>query len=179
MKRLPAPLIINFAGFQLLWAAAVLGGARDMSWPSWVVLGGMLAGQWWFDPRWIKNTSMLLWGLVLCLLLEPIWLSSGLLAYTGWDHPWLAPGWIWALWLGFAVSFHYSLRWLCGRPWLGAAFGAVGGIFSVTMGIRLGAASAPLDWLPIAMTYGVVWAVAVPLLAYGAQLTGEREHHHA
>ena len=145
MKRLPAPLIINFVGFQLLWAAAVFGGAREMSWPSWTVLAVMLAGQWWFDPRWSKNVAMLLWGLVLCLLLEPIWLSSGLLAYTGWQHPWLAPAWIWALWLGFAVSFHYSLNWLCGRPWLGAAFGAIGGVFSVTMGMRLGAASAPLE----------------------------------
>ena len=94
MKRLPAPLIINFVGFQLLWAAAVFGGAREMSWPSWTVLAVMLAGQWWFDPRWSKNVAMLLWGLVLCLLLEPIWLSSGLLAYTGWQHTWLAPAWI-------------------------------------------------------------------------------------
>lgn len=150
-----------------------------MSLPSWVALGLMLAAQWWSDPRWLSNAPMLLWGLILCLVFEPVWLSSGLLAYSGWDYRWLAPGWIWALWLGLAVSFHYSLRWLCGRPWLGAVFGAAGGVFSVSMGMSLGAASAPLGWLPMAMTYGAVWAVAVPLLAFGAQWTREQEHRHA
>ncbi len=178
MKSLTAPVLINAFGFQLLWAAAVLGGARETSLPAWGVLALMLVLQWRCDIRWARNAGMVGWGLLLCLLFEPIWLSTGLLVYTGWEHGWLAPGWIWALWLGFAVSFHYSLRWLCGRPWLGAAFGAFGGVFSVTIGIRLGAASAPQGWLPMALAYAAVWAIAVPLLASGAQWM-EREQRHA
>ena len=109
--------------------------------------------------------------------MEPLWLRPEVLQYRNWDQHWRAPHWVWTLWLGFAVSFRYSLNWLCGRPVLAALLGALGGVFSVTMGIRLGAATAPQGWLLLAMVYGVSWAIAVPLLAQVATITKQGTKH--
>lgn len=169
MNRSFAALAVNFVGFQLLWFVAVYGGARG--WDGWalavlVVMQGLV---WAINRGWRRDLPLLAAGALACALCEPAWLAPGLIRYQDWSLNWLAPAWIWALWLGFAVSFNYSLAWLRPRLLLAALFGGVGGVFSVTVGIHLGAASTPHGWWPLAMTYCVVWALVVPALAYGAR----------
>ncbi|EKF75552.1 hypothetical protein A11A3_01727 [Alcanivorax hongdengensis A-11-3] len=175
MKKDSLLIIGNALAFQLLWFAAVLGGS---GW-AWSVLAPMVLIQCLAGGHWRRDGRMLLIGGGLCLALEPLWLASSLLVYQQWHSQWLAPPWIWALWLGFAVSFHYSLYWLQGRPWLAALIGAIGGVVSVTAGLRLGAAVTPQGWLPFAMVYGGAWALAVPFMAWVAGRQDHREEHYA
>lgn len=170
-------VIVNFFAFQLLWAAAVMGAAQGVELLAWGVLIAMVAAQVTLTRQWRQDLLLIATGALLCLLMEPLWLLPDVLQYRDWQQHWWAPHWVWALWLGFAVSFRYSLNWLCGRPVLAALFGALGGVFSVTMGIRLGAATAPQGWLLLATVYGVSWAIAVPLLAQVATMTKQETEH--
>ncbi|WP_372653544.1 DUF2878 domain-containing protein [Alcanivorax borkumensis] len=170
--NLPANVVIvNFLAFQLLWPAAVLGASLGWAMLAWCVLLAMLITQVALTGRWRNDGVLVVAGAALCVVMEPLWLLTDVLEYRNWPHRWWAPHWVWALWMGFAVSFRYSLGWLCGRPVLAALFGAVGGVFSVTMGMRFGAASAPQGWVLLAVIYAIGWAIAVPILAQVATMT--------
>ena len=172
MKSMTQQFLINLIAFQLLWPAAVLGAAAGVPELAWCVLVGMLVLLMIADADLKRDLQMLVVGFVACALLEPVWLGSGVIRYIDWTSSWLAPGWIWALWGGFAVSFFYCLNWLQKRPVIAALFGGVGGGASVIMGVRLGAAEAPQgEWL-LALCYGGIWAVVVPLFAAVARWLG-------
>ncbi|MEQ3681907.1 MAG: DUF2878 domain-containing protein [Alcanivorax sp.] len=178
MNRHTVVVIINFFAFQLLWVAAVLGGSQGAVVPAWGVLATMLVAQIALTRQWKQDIFLITAGGLMCALMEPLWLLPEALQYKSWQQHWWAPPWVWALWMGFAASFRYSLSWLCGRPVFAALFGGLGGVFSVMMGIRLGAATAPQGWLLLAIIYGISWAIAVPLLAKIASMT-KREDQHA
>ena len=165
MKPLNAPFLINLIGFQLLWPAAVVGAAHEMPYLAWGVLAVMLFLMGLTSAHWRRDLRMVFCGFLACLLLEPIWLSAGVIEYHQWSSRWVAPGWIWALWGGFAVSFFYCLAWLKNRPIIAALFGGVGGGISVLMGVRLGAAQAPLGEWVLMLGYGTIWAITVPVFA--------------
>ena len=114
-----------------------------------------------------------------CVLFEPLWLAPSLLEYADWSRQWVAPDWIWALWLGFAVSFNYCLAWLRPKLLLASLFGAFGGVFSVTVGINFGAATTPQGWWLLALSYGAVWSMVVPALAYLARRLDEERDRYA
>src|SRR5690606_21303662 len=72
-----------------------------------------------------------------------------------------APLWILALWSAFALTLTQSLRWLQHRPWLAAAFGAIGGplaYLGAARGFGALAFVAP-GWIAmVALAFG--WALA-------------------
>ncbi|MBF5056933.1 hypothetical protein Y5W_02227 [Alcanivorax sp. 521-1] len=174
-----AALAVNFIGFQLLWFVAVYGAARGWGAAALLVLLAMQAGVWALNRGWRRDAPLLAVGALACLLCEPLWMAPQLIRYVDWPAGWLAPAWIWALWLGFAVSFNYCLAWLRRRLMLAAVFGALGGVFSVTVGIRLGAADTPHGWWALALVYGVVWAAVVPGLAWLARRLEEERRDYA
>ena len=179
MNKSFAALAINFVGFQLLWFVAVYGGAHGWGWAAWLVLVAMQAGVWALNRAWRADLALLAAGAVACVLFEPLWLAPSLLEYADWSRQWVAPDWIWALWLGFAVSFNYCLAWLRPKLWLAALFGAFGGVFSVTVGINFGAATTPQGWWLLALSYGAVWSMVVPALAYLARRLDEERGRYA
>ena len=63
--------------------------------------------------------------------------SMGLLAYAspGPVHG-LAPAWILALWMGFALTFNHSLHYVMRRTWLAIALGAIAGPLSYWIASR-------------------------------------------
>ncbi|WP_133491229.1 DUF2878 domain-containing protein [Alcanivorax sp. 24] len=146
-------------------AVAVIGSARQWVVPAWSVVVIMLAVLWTLERNWRADLRLLVAGALCCVLVEPFLMFTGVLHYVTGGGTWWPPSWIWSLWLGFAVSFNYSLAWLRRRPRWAAVVGAMGGVFSVTAGIRFGAASAPLGWMPMALCYAPIWAVIVPFLA--------------
>ena len=62
---------------------------------------------------------------------------------------------------------------------LAALFGAFGGVFSVTVGINFGAATTPQGWWLLALSYGAVWSMVVPALAYLARRLDEERGRYA
>ena len=161
-------VIGNFLLFQTLWFAAVMGGARGLHWPALLALAALLLWNLGHGAAGWREARMLLGGLAVALVLEPLWLASGVIQYVGQWHPLLPPLWILALWCGFALTFNHSLAWLQGRLRLAALLGAVGSAGSVIAGVRFAAADAPQGLIVLAVTYGALWALAVPLLTMWA-----------
>lgn len=158
--------LVQFAAFQALWFAAVLGAARGQAWLGLLALVPYLALHrlaLGVDGRGLVRAGLLgLGGAALDGLLAAL----GLLAYPGTQDAWAlpVPPWIVSLWLAFALLPSASLAWLARRPRLACALGAVGGPLSALGGVR---ADALALGEPVALTLSVLaleYALATPLL---------------
>ncbi|NCT87302.1 DUF2878 domain-containing protein [Stenotrophomonas acidaminiphila] len=151
--------------YQATWFVAVIGAGRGSWWPG--VLAAALFAVWRLavSPARALELRLLLAALGIGLLLESVWVGSGLLDYAAW--PWAGPpAWILALWCAFALVVVPLLGYLHRRPWLAAALGAVGGPLAY-----LGAASgwdalrfSEPRWHTL-LALGAGWALAMPALA--------------
>jgi hypothetical protein len=99
------------------------------------------------------------------LVVDSLLVRLGVLSFAGEPLVWgSAPPWIIAMWMKFAITFHFCLGWLSGRYLLASVLGAIGGPLSFSAGARLGAVEfGP----PIAVSYaavGLAWAIALPAL---------------
>lgn len=168
LKKIPPAMLGNAVLFQGLWFAAVLGAGQGVQWPALVLWLALLWLAVASGTSWRVEGRMALAGLAAGGLAESVWLSLGLIEYRlSWLPGW-PPAWIMMLWMGFAMSLNHSLAWLQGRWRLAALCGAFGSVMSVLAGVRLGAASAPAGLWPLALCYGLVWALLVPALAWWA-----------
>lgn len=89
------------------------------------------------------------------------------------------PLWLAVVWLALAALPHHSLKWMQGRPWLSALFGALGGPLAYWAGVRLGAAAFHLPLIPSLALLAVIWAclwVAVMHLAQWQLRHHETQH---
>ncbi len=151
--------------YQATWFVAVIGAGRGSWWPG--VLAAALFALWRLavSPARALELRLLLAALGIGLLLESVWVGSGLLDYAAW--PWAGPpAWILALWCAFALVVVPLLGYLHRRPWLAAVLGAVGGPLAY-----LGAASgwdalrfSEPRWHAL-LALGAGWALAMPALA--------------
>jgi len=157
----------NVAGYQLMWLAAIWGAGRGMWWPGPLAAAPFVA---WVLARPGALTDLKLMAFVLPLgcLMDSILAASGLLHYAApvpTTH--LAPVWIAAIWCGFALTLRHTFRFLMGRPWLAAVFGAIGAPLAY-----LGAAR---GWQAVAFGHGAwpaiallaaLWMLAMPLMLH-------------
>jgi hypothetical protein len=67
------------------------------------------------------------------------------------------------MWALLATTLNVSMRWLHGRPWSAAAFGALGGPLAYWAGARLGAVEIP-DVAAALTAQAIGWAVMMPAL---------------
>lgn len=158
----------NIAAYQLVWFCAVLGAAHGHAWPG--IVAALVFAIVHLYVSSLRSGDARLIG---CALLAGLLIDGGLGA-SGWAHyaadqsDALAPLWILAIWLAFALTLNHSLAWLQGRALLAMALGAVGGPLAYLAAERLHAIAfmAPawrgLLWLALA------WAVAMPVLAAAA-----------
>jgi hypothetical protein len=166
--------LINYVGFQLGWFACVGGAAHRRPWlgPAAAVLliGAHLAGS----ERRVRELRRLAAVGLFGLVLESAAIAAGLYGYAGGGPAWwLAPAWIVSLWVLIAATFESSLSWLNGRPWLAAAFGAVGSPLSFSAGVKMGAAGFLVP-TPIGLAaLAAIWAAALPLAFEISRLAGE------
>jgi hypothetical protein len=157
----------NFVGFQACWFACVLGAAHGAEWLGPVVVLAFTA----LSLRGRANVARELGALAAAALIgtgvDTLELSLGWLTFAG--TPLLgalAPAWIVALWVAFALTFDSSLAWLAGRRAWFAAFGFVGAPFSYWGGVRMGALEFGEPLLPSLVGIGVAWGVALPLASW-------------
>jgi hypothetical protein len=161
---------ITLLAYEAVWFASVIGAAHGHTWPA--LLGVALFAAWRLGVSTTRNVELRLMGLalVLGLLLDGTLLRSGLLVYA---TPWpagIAPAWILALWLAFALTIVPLFGYLRDRVWLAAAFGAIGGPLAY-----LGAARGfdavqftPPHWRALALL-ALDWGLAMPLLVVQAR----------
>lgn len=158
--------IANFVVFQAAWFAAVLGAAHHA--PLWGSACVIAAIAWHLGVSARPAQEAKLIGLA-CLIgfaVESGVAMQGHVAYpSGQPVSWLAPYWMVALWGELAIALNVTMRWLKGRPWLAALFGAIGGPAAFSAGVRLGGAQF-IDRTPALVTLAVAYAVLVPLLVW-------------
>ena len=158
--------LLQFAAFQALWLAAVLGAARGQVWLGSLALVPYVVVMVWRERERARLASRWLAAGALGSLADCALAACGLLAYptapAAWPA-WLVPPFIASLWIAFATLPHISLAWLAPRPWLAAAFGALGGPLSFAAGVRAGAVGYGESALMTNAVLALQYALATPL----------------
>lgn len=161
----------SLVGYQLVWFAAVIGAGHGVAWPGCV---GMLvyAGCQLLGARHYRvDLALMAMAFVFGFVLDGGLIRAGLASYAAaWPRLAIAPAWILALWMTFALTFSQSLHYLQTRLWLAALLGLVGGPMAY-----LGAARgwhvvsfAEPAWRGL-LCLGLGWALATPALAWLAR----------
>ena len=162
---------LSLIGYEAVWFIAVIGASHGLAWPG--VLGILVYAtiQLALARQFRVDLSLMATALVCGFLLDGALVRTGLASYAAdWPHLALAPIWILALWMTFALTFTQSLRYLQTRLWLAALLGFVGGPLAY-----LGAARgwhvvtlADPAWRGFSVL-AVGWALATPALAWLAR----------
>lgn len=162
---------LSLIGYQAVWFVAVIGAGHGLAWPG--VLGMLVYAlvQLACARNLRVDLALMAAGLVMGFLLDGSLGRSGLADYAaGWPNPALAPGWILALWVTFALTFSQSLRYLQRRLWLAALLGLVGGplaYLGAARGWQVVTFAEPTWRALLALALG--WALATPALAWLAR----------
>ncbi|KAB7763839.1 DUF2878 domain-containing protein [Xanthomonas maliensis] len=163
----------NYLGLQVLWLVAVTGAARQRLWPTLLVLAVFGLYQLWPSRRARGDVALSFAAFALGLLLDTLLAAGDWVRYAmPWPDSVLAPAWILALWVGFALTLNHSLATVMQRPWLAIVLGAVFGPLSYWMAQRGWQAVSlrPPLWHAV-LAVGLGWAVACGLLSlYARQL---------
>jgi len=162
---------LSLVGYQLVWFAAVIGASHDLAWPGVLGMLAYAAAQLLAARNYRVDLSLMATALVFGLLLDGSLIRTGIASYAAaWSNHAMAPAWILALWMTFALTFTQSLRYLQTRLWLAALLGLVGGPLAY-----LGAARgwhvvvfADPAWRSL-LVLAMGWALATPALAWLAR----------
>jgi len=155
--------IANLVVFQMVWLACVWGAGVGMAW-----FGPLAAAL--FVTWHLRYTDARASDLRLIAIAIPMGIvADGLFAASGWfDYasPWpaasVAPVWIIAMWVGFALTLNHSMAFLRGRMAWAALFGLIGGPLAYW-----GAAS---GFAAVHFTVPTLWALTAVAVAWGLAL---------
>lgn len=165
--KLAGSHFINFAFFQTLWFACILGAAQDTVWPGLVLLVCFMLWQLWPGRRAPGDIGLILICAALGLVLDTLWIRFGLIRYhAAVPYADWAPLWIIVLWITLGLTLNHSLAWMRRRLWAALMLGAIGSPLSYLAGSRLGAAELPENLMWSMLVFGLSWGVLVPVLAY-------------
>lgn len=123
--------LVNFVAFQVVWFAAVIGASKGLWWPGPVAVV-VFAIAHLSSPMRVGGDGLLIAvALLLGVIIDSAYAVSGVLSYTApFPSTQLAPLWILALWVGFALTLNHSLAYLAHRPLIATIAGAVVGPIS-------------------------------------------------
>jgi hypothetical protein len=163
------PMLTNAILFQVTWFACVIGGAAGA--PLWGFAGvvALIAFSWTVGLLQRDLRLLAVLGLT-GFVVDTAWISLGILDFG--DRA-LAPSWIVALWLGFALTVNHSMGWLRQKPLLAAALAAIFAPVTYLAGARFGAVEIA-DPLGLALISGA-WAIMFLLLFSSASGSQESE----
>jgi hypothetical protein len=156
----------NMLAFQATWLAAVGGAGRGWWWCGPLALAVFAA---WQLPasRWPRADALLM--LVAGIVgfgLDTLWVRLGLIEFAQ-PMPWVhvAPAWIVALWMGFALTLNHSMAVLKTRPAAAMVLGALGGPLAYVVAQNAWQATTLSQpaWQPL-LALALAWGVLTPLL---------------
>jgi hypothetical protein len=158
--------VLNVLGFQAVWWACVLGAGAGSTWVGPLAAAAFAAVHLRFTPTPTRDLRLLCAALLLGLVVDGLLGASGLLAYAAAPGTTvLAPGWILALWCGFALTLTHSMAFFARRPLAAAAFGLLGGPLAYAgAAAAAGAVTFPHGSAPALAAVAAFWALALPLL---------------
>lgn len=156
---------ITLAAYELAWLVAVDGAGRGYGWPGVLAVAAFAAWRLAVSHSRMVDARLAMVALALGFVLEAVWTRAGLLHYAApWPHT-VAPAWLLALWVAFALTIVPLLGYLHARPWLAAMLGALGGplaYLGAARGWHALTIAAPTWHALVALAAG--WAVATPVL---------------
>lgn len=165
-------ILANFVIFNIVWFACVLGAASNIAWIGLLALAGFAAFQLTISQDRSADIRLMSAAAIIGWIIDTGYLQAGLLSYAS-PAPanGLAPWWIVALWINFALIMNHSLYWLQPYPLLASIFGFLGGPLAYYGGIKMNAVFPTIPTWQMLLTFGVVWAFVTPLLFWIARNT--------
>lgn len=163
--------LINFVAFQAVWFSAVVGASYGLWWPGLIAAIGFISAHLLSSMRVRGDGLLIVVALLLGVVIDSAFAFSGTLRYAApFPSAQLAPLWILALWVGFALTLNHSLAYLAHRPVVATIAGAIVGPISYWSAgrafdaVKLGD---PLWRSVLALSFG--WAVAMLVLSLAAR----------
>lgn len=170
------PAVVNYLLYQAGWFACVLGAAWGRPW-----LGSALGilpilVHVTMARRRADAAALALWTAAIGVAVDATQIALGTLRFdVGTVVAGLPPLWLVLVWAQFAMTFHFGLAWMKGRPLGAAVFGALGGPLAFVAGARFGVVTLhPALW-PSLVSLAVTWALAMPVAAWLAERQSGRE----
>ena len=158
---------VNFLLYQIGWFCCVLGAAWQFPWLGMFIALGLVGAHFWLATDRTTQLKLVLVAAGVGFVIDSTQLWMGVFTFpSGLVVDWLPPPWMSVLWVQFATTFHYSMRWLSRRYRLCACFGLMGAPLAFFAGERLGAVEFLSPRLEHYAFLALFWSVAVPLLIY-------------
>lgn len=162
---------LSLIGYQAVWFAAVIGASHGHAWPGVLGMLVYVGAQLLIARQFRVDLSLMATALVFGFLLDGSLVRTGLASYAAsWSNVAIAPAWILALWMTFALTFSQSLRYLQTRLRLAALLGLIGGplaYLGAARGWHVVSFAEPAWHGLLALAVG--WALAMPALAWLAR----------
>jgi len=170
MAKMPAWswTVLNVLGFQAVWLVSVIGAGRGLWWPGLVVAVLFAALTLAFTPERNRDLRTLSIALPLGFLMDSILVQSQSLQFAcPYPLPGLAPVWIMALWLGFALTLNHSLHSIYAKALPTFLFGLLGGPVAYSIAtMRFEAMSVQGGTLECALLSGLVWGFGLSVIRW-------------
>lgn len=169
-------LWINALFYQATWVIAIAGAAHGWWWAGPAALAVFAAWQLTVSLQRRADALLLMYAAAIGFAIDSAFAQSDLLSYAAaapWAH--LAPIWIVALWMSFALTLNHSLAYLKTHPRFAAALGGVGAPLAYLAAAHWGALVFPTLFLPALILLSAGWAVVTPVLCRLAETLCQRE----
>lgn len=159
--------LANFVGFQIGWAACVLGAAQGFPWAGPLVVAALALWTVRVSRDRAGEVRLIVFCAALGFLLDSFLALIEVFAFRdGFELGWVSRPWMVALWVNFALTLRLSMSWLQGRYLTAAVLGAMGGPLAYAAGARLGAVE--LNGIYSFSILALAWAITIPLLSWMA-----------
>lgn len=160
--------VLNVLGFQAVWMVSVVGAGRGYWWPGLIVAVLFASFTLAYSSQRQQDLRTLGIALPVGFAMDTILVQSQCLQFASpYPLPGLAPVWIMALWLGFALTLNHSLRSIYTKAMPTFLFGLLGG--PVAYGIatlRFEAMSVQGSTLQCAIWIGLVWGLGLSAIRW-------------
>lgn len=162
-------VVFNAVMFQGNWFAVIISAATGRPWIGLLTTAGFITVHLTLHGRIARTLALIAGCGVFGYLADSGLVLAGVLGFP----PEAAMGgpsafWMVGLWAGLACTLRHAMGWLHGRWLIAIVFGLLGGAGSYYAGERLGAVTFPDGLWPGLIGSGLLWAVAMPLLAWVA-----------
>jgi hypothetical protein len=172
--------IVNLLLYQLGWFACVLGTAWGRQWVGVSIAVALAGTHFYLAKDRVLQTKLVIAAALIGLVVDTGLLWAGVYRFPqGAVIDGLPPPFMTLLWIQFATTFRYSMRWLSGRYTLSFLFGLLGAPLAFYAGESLGAI---MFLSPRLAHYGVLavgWSVSVPLLVFISDQLADRAGENA
>lgn len=168
MKQHGYSRLLNFAWYQTLWFTAVVGGTECL----WVLALLLLVHLLWIEC-W-RSELFLMLACALCgAVADSLLAEAGFYRFESTPHILPVPLWLLGIWMGFAGTLRFSMRWLSSRPLIMASLSAVGAPLTYFAAARLGAVTFVQGTELTALAIALTWLVLTPLLCWFTRCAGQ------